>query len=40
MLRIGEALTDEELDEMIREADLNGDGFIDFEEFYDIMTNL
>ena len=31
MANLGEKLTDEELDEMMREADLNGDGQIDFE---------
>lgn len=31
MANLGEKLTDEELDEMMREADLNGDGQIDYE---------
>lgn len=31
MMNLGEKLTDEELDEMMREADLNGDGQIDYE---------
>ena len=31
MMSLGEKLTDEELDEMMREADLNGDGQIDYE---------
>ena len=31
MSSLGEKLTDEELDEMMREADLNGDGQIDYE---------
>ena len=34
---LGENLTDEELQEMIDEADRNGDGQIDEEEFYRIM---
>ncbi|XP_052240370.1 calmodulin-A-like isoform X1 [Dreissena polymorpha] len=33
MRRLGENLTEEDLKEMFTEADLNGDGFIDFEEF-------
>lgn len=34
---LGENLTDEELQEMIDEADRNGDGQIDEEEFFRIM---
>ncbi|KAG1669134.1 hypothetical protein FOA52_002645 [Chlamydomonas sp. UWO 241] len=34
---LGESLTDEELQEMIDEADRNGDGQIDEDEFYRIM---
>lgn len=34
---LGENLTDEELQEMIDEADRNGDGVIDEEEFHRIM---
>ncbi|KAF4637827.1 hypothetical protein G7Y89_g247 [Cudoniella acicularis] len=33
MNSIGEDFTDEEIDAMIREADLNGDGTIDYAEF-------
>jgi centrin-1 len=34
---LGENLTDEEIQEMIDEADRNGDGEVDEEEFYRIM---
>jgi len=37
MSSIGEDLTGKEIDEMIREADQDGDGTIDFEEFVDFM---
>ena len=33
MLNIGEQMTKEEIDEMIREADTDGDGQINFEGF-------
>lgn len=40
MANLGEKLTDEELDEMMREADLNGDGHIDYEGKYLKITVL
>lgn len=41
-LELGENLTDEELHEMISEADLSGDGMVDKNEFLRIMkrTNI
>ena len=37
MTNLGEKLTDEEVDEMIREADVDGDGQINYEEFVKIL---
>lgn len=38
MTSLGEKLTDEEVTEMIREADVNGDGQINYEEFVKMMV--
>lgn len=38
--KLGDCLTDEEIDEMIKLADIEGNGQIRYEEFVDMMTNL
>ncbi|XP_027353283.1 calmodulin-2/4-like isoform X2 [Abrus precatorius] len=37
MITIGERVTGEELEQMVKEADLDGDGLIDYEEFVRMM---
>jgi len=37
MMKLGERLTDEEVEQMIREADLDGDGRVSYEEFVKFM---
>ena len=37
MTYIGDPLTEEEIEEMIKEADIDGDGKIDYEEFVRMM---
>ncbi|XP_040385423.1 calmodulin-like protein 5 [Oryza brachyantha] len=37
MISLGEKLTDEEVEQMIREADLDGDGQVNFDEFVRMM---
>ena len=39
MTNLGEKLTDEEVDEMIREADIDGDGQVNYEEVVAMMTS-
>ena len=39
MTTLGEKLSEEEADEMIREADTDGDGYIDYVEFVKIMMS-
>ena len=38
MAVVGEVLTDEEVDELIQQADIDGDGFINYQEFVRMMT--
>lgn len=35
---LGEAVTDEEIDEMIRMVDVDGDGEVNFREFYKMAS--
>ena len=40
MMKMGEKLTEKEVREMIDEADTNGDGRIDIDEFVDMMMSV
>jgi len=37
MTKLGEKLSEEEVDDMIREADVDGDGQVNYEEFVKVM---
>lgn len=39
MMNLGEKLSNEEINSMIEEADIDGDGQINYEEFYTMMTS-
>jgi len=39
MLNLGEKLNDEECDEMIKEADVDGDGMVNYSEFVRMMSS-
>ncbi|PAA55085.1 hypothetical protein BOX15_Mlig012703g2, partial [Macrostomum lignano] len=36
---LGDDLTEEDIDDMIRETDTDGSGFVDFDEFYKLMNS-
>lgn len=38
MTNLGEKLTEEEVEEMIREADVDGDGQVNYEEFVNMVS--
>ena len=40
MSKLGIDFTDDELNEMVLEVDHSGDGQVDFEEFYEMMTTV
>ncbi|XP_020104890.1 calmodulin-like protein 8 [Ananas comosus] len=40
MINLGEKLTDEEVEQMIKEADMDGDGQVNFEEFVKMMRTV
>ena len=39
MMNLGEKISEEECDAMVDEADIDGDGSINYEEFYSMMTS-
>ena len=40
MVNLGEKLSDEEVGQMIKEADLDGDGQVNYDEFVKMMMNV
>ncbi|GMI69960.1 calmodulin 8, calmodulin-like 8 [Hibiscus trionum] len=40
MINLGEKLTDEEVEQMIKEADLDGDGQVNYDDFVKMMTTV
>ncbi|EPS61190.1 hypothetical protein M569_13611 [Genlisea aurea] len=38
MISLGEKLSDEEVEQMIKEADLDGDGLVNYDDFVKLMT--
>ncbi|KAJ0959839.1 hypothetical protein J5N97_000462 [Dioscorea zingiberensis] len=40
MINLGEKLTDEEVEQMIKEADLDGDGQVNYDEFVKMMMTI
>lgn len=40
MMNLGEKLSDEEVKQMIKEADMDGDGQVDYDEFVKMMMTI
>ena len=40
MTQLGEKLTDEEVNEMVKEADCDGDGRVNYEEFVNMFCGM
>ncbi len=40
MMNLGERLSDDECDQIVEEADIDGDGKINYEEFYTMMSSV
>lgn len=40
MINLGEKLSDEEVEQMIKEADLDGDGQVNYDEFVKMMMTV
>ncbi len=39
MLNIGESLSEEQVDELVEEADIDGDGLVDYQEFAQMLES-
>lgn len=40
MISLGEKLTDKEVEQMMKEADLDGDGLVNYDDFFKLMMSV